>query len=410
MANLDLLYILNRQYETIGLIDQYYSLIWTTRFRGEGEFEIELPPSTDALYLLQMGNYVQDPNDTETLMIVQDITIETDFEDGSRLKVKGYSLESILRNHIVQKPYVSEDKVDYISFIRQVLTDNLVSPTNEAQKIPGLVIDQKSISSPVPNLETTLALAVDGDNIYELVDEAAEYLDLGWRIRPLYSTKGMRFEFYLGTDRSYAQLINPWVVFSPSYDNLISSNYFTSLENYANVAYVKSPEGGTWEQDESGEITPLADIEDGGGGSGGGGGGTSYPIKISRGQYYITVFESAEEPSGFDRHAIFLDYSSEFQWYDEENNKVLTEAEMTELLRAKALVELGQHKKTEAFDGEVETLRQFVYGVDFEIGDICQMKNEYGRECAIRVSEVVQSVDEGGYSLVPTFTNVDWHS
>lgn len=388
---LEIVYVLNRDYETVGLIDQYYSLIWTHRFRGEGEFELELPPDPANRVLLQLGRYLQDPSDTSVLMIIERLEIDSNVEDGAKLKVKGRSLESILHYHICQVVHNGEEKVNQITLVQTVLLENLVNPTNVAQKIPGLDISQKAISIPKPNVELEQARLIDGNNIYDLIDEVTEYYDIGWRIRPDYQTKKMIFEFYDGIDRSYAQTLYPWVVFSPSYDNLISTNYYISNEKYYNVAYVKSPESNAWEIDDPHE--------------------SGKKLKVTRTQFYITVYAGATEPSGLDRRAIFLDLSSELSWeIEEKEDEFYTVEQMQNLMRTRALTELAEQKQTEAFDGEVETLRQYQYGVDFGIGDICQIKNEFGVERAIRVSEVVQSMDDNGYSLVPTFVNVEWHS
>lgn len=388
---LEIVYVLNRDYETVGLIDQYYSLIWTHRFRGEGEFELELPPDPANRVLLQLGRYLQDPSDTSVLMIIERLEIDSNVEDGAKLKVKGRSLESILHYHICQVVHNGEEKVNQITLVQTVLLENLVNPTNVAQKVPGLDISQNTISIPKPNVELEQARLIDGNNIYDLIDEVTEYYDIGWRIRPDYQTKKMIFEFYDGIDRSYAQTLYPWVVFSPSYDNLISTNYYISNEKYYNVAYVKSPESREWEIDDPNE--------------------SDQKLKVTRTQFYITVYAGVAEPSGLDRRAIFLDLSSELSWeIEEKEDEFYTVEQMQNLMRTRALTELAEQKQTEAFDGEVETLRQYQYGVDFGIGDICQIKNEFGVERAIRVSEVVQSMDDNGYSLVPTFVNVEWHS
>lgn len=51
---------------------------------------------------------------------------------------------------------------------------------------------------------------------------------------------GYFFQFSLrrGADRSYNQLANPWVVFSPGYENLIRTDYLNSNAAYTNVALV----------------------------------------------------------------------------------------------------------------------------------------------------------------------------
>lgn len=47
-----------------------------------------------------------------------------------------------------------------------------------------------------------------------------------------------------------------------------------------------------------------------------------------------------------------------------------------------------------------------VNGQDFFIGDIVQIKNEYGMEAKSRVSELVLSQEETGEAVYPTFTSI----
>ena len=46
------------------------------------------------------------------------------------------------------------------------------------------------------------------------------------------------FKLYAGADRTYAQTENPYVVFSPKFENIANSNYLESKKEYKNVALV----------------------------------------------------------------------------------------------------------------------------------------------------------------------------
>lgn len=48
----------------------------------------------------------------------------------------------------------------------------------------------------------------------------------------------------------------------------------------------------------------------------------------------------------------------------------------------------------------------FRYGEDFFNGDIVQIANEYGHETQARILEIVQSEDENGFSVYPTFKTI----
>jgi hypothetical protein len=54
-------------------------------------------------------------------------------------------------------------------------------------------------------------------------------------------------------------------------------------------------------------------------------------------------------------------------------------------------------------DGSVEHTTQYVYGVDYFLGDLVTVINKYGIQIDVQVLEVVEVWDENGYSCTPTF-------
>ena len=46
-------YVLNRSFQTVALIDDYISLIWTQRYNKRGDFEIMVKASRENLAILQ---------------------------------------------------------------------------------------------------------------------------------------------------------------------------------------------------------------------------------------------------------------------------------------------------------------------------------------------------------------------
>jgi hypothetical protein len=48
----------------------------------------------------------------------------------------------------------------------------------------------------------------------------------------------------------------------------------------------------------------------------------------------------------------------------------------------------------------------YLYGVDFYMGDIVQMVTEYGLEGKVQVMEIIQTQNETGISIYPTFRNI----
>ena len=85
------------------------------------------------------------------------------------------------------------------------------------------------------------------------------------------------------------------------------------------------------------------------------------------------------------------------------NNGEITEQEYEAALAAEGTQTLAEHTVTESFEGEVNYQTPYVYKTDFFMGDIVEVVNEYGISATPRISEVIESEDETGHSIIPTF-------
>lgn len=374
ITNLDIVYILDREYTTVGVIDEYYSLIWTTRFRGAGEAQLELPASRGHVDDLVMGRYLMLPSDPDTLMRIETIQISDSFEDGAVLTITAYGLEHILSQRVAHRINAAL-KTNPALIIKGLLNDNAVASENTKRNFPKLTLG--AFLEDVPE-DKWLTYYIDGDNVYELIDNFCNHADIGWRIKPNYTTKGMVVETYRGKKRTYDQTDNPWVVFSPSYDNLISSNFIENSSTKYNTVMYKGPD---------------AYYDDG---------------KELRSEIRGSDWNTTSEPSGLDRREVFFEDNTAWQDPDSASGDLYSQSAMAEMVKGNAKKALTDAIEKDAFEGEVDTLRQFTYGVDFEIGDICQMSTDYGIDAVIRVEEVVQSKDNEGYKLTPTFVVLEW--
>lgn len=344
--------ILNPQFETIAVIDAYESLIWTDRYNTYGDFELYCPMDTALLPYLKQDNYFWQ-RDSEHTMIIEDITIDSDTEDGNHLVVTGRSLESILERRIVWRYTVLTGNLQ--NAIQQLLNDNVINPSDTSRKIEGFSF----VASNDPKITgLTIDAQYFGEELYTVIRDLCDEHNIGFKI---VLTEDNKFEFslYAGVDRSYAQSENPYVVFSPNFDNIINSNYYSSNATMKNVTLV----GGDGEGSERKTVTV------------GSGSGLTRRELFTEGRIASTTTEGEELSE------------SEIQSQMEELGK-------------KALSERGL---TTAFEGEVETNKPFEYGVDFFIGDVVQLQNEYGIEGPAYIAELVFSVNESGRAVYPTF-------
>lgn len=80
------IYILNLNYQVIGIVDNYSSAIFTRRYWECGDFELYIKANNKSLETLQPEYYIQ--RDTY-LYVIESILLSTSQEDGDYLTV-GY--------------------------------------------------------------------------------------------------------------------------------------------------------------------------------------------------------------------------------------------------------------------------------------------------------------------------------
>lgn len=232
------LFLLNKDLEPIAVLDDYISLIWTDRYQKCGDFELVLPTSSKILGLIQQDYYLWNSN-SEHVMIIEKLLIESDVDDGSSMTVSGRSLESILDRRIIWG--LKTLSGNFQNGVQELLNENVISPSNASRKISNFVFEA-STDSAITDL--TINAQYTGDNLYDTICSICADRGIGFKVT-LSDDKKFVFKLYAGTDRSYRQNKVPWVIFSPKFDNLISSNYLESRSGLKNVTLVGGEGEGT---------------------------------------------------------------------------------------------------------------------------------------------------------------------
>ena len=347
--------VLNTDYESVAVIDTYESMIWTDRYNAYGDFEIYFAIDPKLLEFLKEDYYLW-LKDSEHCMIIEDIKINSDVEEGNHLIVTGRSLESILKRRIIWGQKVFTGNLQ--NAIQTMLLEAIISPSIAERKIDNFVF-QASTDSKITRL--TIDTQYTGDDLYTVIKALCEENNIGFKIL-LNEENQFVFSLYAGADRSYDQTENPYVVFSPNFENIINSNYFSSKANLKTVTLVAG------EGEGSARKTTIV-------GSG----------------------------TGLNRRELFTDARDVSS--DTEDG-TLSDAEYMEQLKSRGTKSLAEHIVTTAFEGEVEATRLFKYGEDFFIGDIVQIANEYGNEGSAYISELIISKSKDELAIYPTFKTI----
>lgn len=355
-------YVLDKNLKVQGICDDYKSIIWTPRYYAAGDFELYLPATEKNIQLLKEDFFVVRDKDLsldgstvirKNVMVIEKVQITTDVENGNYLTITGRCLKSLLARRVIWQQTTLYGLMELA--LRQLITDNAISPALTKRKIPNLALaDKKGFTDRIDR-------QVTGTNLYDFICEVCTTYSIGWEVY----TKDSTFivNFYKGIDRSYNQSTNAFVVFSPDLDNLLSTNYQYDKTNYKNVALV------------AGEGEGLD-------------------------RRTMTVGDA----SGLDRYEIYVDSrdtsSNDGEIGSTDYNKMLTE-------EGEEALSDDTNTITESIEGQIETSSNYRYEKDYFLGDVVQIINEYGIGMAARITEVIENEDDTGKNTIPTFSKVE---
>lgn len=383
--------ILDKNFQTLCVVDAFDSFIWTDRYNEPGDFELYFPADSTLLPYAVEDYYIWQEK-SDRLMVIESINIETSPESGPHVTLSGRSSECFLERRVVA--YRTTMNGNLQNAVERLLNENVISPSDAERKIPNV----RFIRNNDPRV-TALTCDVNllGEYVLDVIQDLCQTNSLGFKMTYNEEKGALDFTLYFGEDRSYQQEKNPWVVFSPGFDNLLGSNYLKSSVNLRTAAVV--------------------------------GGDANY----ERGQEVVDV-DWKPGLTGLDRREMFVDGSDielpnptvneesirerlERKGKSEAEIQAAIDAAMDEALtqttsvyrdqlQQKGLDELSKTYITESFEGEIEGKRQYKYGEDFFIGDVVQVLDAYGREASSRITEVVRSHDVSGEIMTPTFTTL----
>lgn len=355
--------ILDRNFIAVAVLDQYESFIWTDRYSASGDFEFYSPMQPEYLDILKQDYYIWQ-KDSEHTMIIDRILIESDIESGNHITVTGESLESILKRRIIWTQTNLTGNLQ--NGIQKLLNENIISPKIADRKIANFTF-KASTDPQITKL--TVDAQFTGDNLYEAIKSLCDKNNIGFKV-VLTEANKLEFSLYSGQDRSYDNATNPYVVFSPEFDNILNSAYSSTKKSLKTVALVAG----------EGEGADRKTLSVGGG----------------------------KDLDRYELYADSRDISSKI--YNEDGSTTtLTPDQYNAKLKARGeeKLALDENKTKTEFTGEAEATRMFRYNEDFFIGDVVQVANEYGQEGKARITELIFSTSSDGDSVYPTFEMIN---
>lgn len=350
--------LLRRQY----LVDDYISLIWTERFTTYGDFQIDITSTPSNRTLLSAGTLLAIEG-SYYVMRIESANDETN-TDGERIwEVKGRSLEAQLLSRVAKdslsdlttKPTWNITDTP-ANIMRTVFHDICVAGTLDPGDVFPFINDTTPFmpASNIPEPPDPLVETLSPTTVYDIETTIGTAWNLGFRILRQNDTANLYFDVYAGSDRTSSQSILTPVIFAPELDNFQNTSELTTIDTARNVAYVFSPAG------------------------------------------FQMVYGTNVDPdtSGFDRQVIYVDGSSVTSTNPDIDG---------------ALIQLGKaalndvaNQVFQGLDGEISQSSSYIYGRDYNLGDIVEGRNSDAVTNNMRVTEQIFSSDNTGDKSYPT--------
>ena len=343
----------NDTFTKIKVIDNATSVIWVKRFNAVGNFELYIRASTELLELFT-GDIFITRDESNVGMYVEKVQLNTDSENGDYLVITGRSAECILSWRIVMRVVYSSESTTAEYIIRNSIDKTLINDIIPNNNISWLTLGEDH------EWQDYITRQYTGKNVLDIVQDLCVTYNYGFEFE--WNGSGFTINLYKGTDRSYDQTENTYIVFSPEFENLGNTEYIQDTMNYANGAII----GGEGEGTER-----------------------KFAVVLPQG---IT---------GFNRRMIYIDAR-------QSSSDDLTESQYTDMLIAQGKEELEQRKITTSFNGEILNYNNYTYGVDYNLGDKVSIINEYGIRGNATITEITEVEDDTGYKLIPTLS--EWET
>lgn len=369
-------FTLNRNFQKEFIVDGFSSVIWTERYYGDSEVELNTSLTSRAISRLPVGTFLG-CSDSDEVMILETANMES-----GTFKQKGISLLSWLDNRFVRASAAHEDRYLYLTGpVGQLLWDLVYYFTNPDSPYLNGTIDI-GISNPgklaIPGIGLgdydesggDIIVGIPYGPLYKALKDLATTYEIGMKLTLDEVTDDsyfLGFRSYFGLDHTSDQSVNPVVRFSPDMESFTDIKELQSISGFKTLAYTFAP----------GNPGGLATVP-----------GVS---QLSGDQY-----------TGFDLRALM-----EFE-EDITTDQVGSDAGvLLDILNSRAQNALTNNRFAKVVDGEIVPESQLKYGIHYNLGDIIEVQGNSGTVNAARVTEYIRSQDATGEKAYPTVTVID---
>lgn len=345
------LIVLDENFDTIGSIPLFRTLIWVRRYEKLGCFE--LYTSKDYFDLLNTGKYLY-RNDAEELGVIDEVNYAQDENGGREAYAKGNFAEKLLTDRVIETMVTLSGNIE--TAMRSLVTRTAISPLDSDRTIKHLRLGK------ISGITGTVSMQTTGDNLSEKLYEMGNAQEISHRIRYDFQTNDLAFEVWQGKDRRDSQTVNSWAIFSNSFYNIRNVVYNRNSSSYKNFAYVAG---------------------------------------AGEGSDRIIVTVDLRQP-GEERKEIWVD-ARDLQQQDGNGNAISLSVYKEQLVQ-RGIEKLTEYRKVETVNSGVDSNANLVYKKDFDLGDYSTYINtEINIATDKRITEVMETYEGGATELTVTF-------
>ena len=415
-------------FKEVGLVTAYKSVIWDVQLYGLGEFDLVVPATDENLNLLKIDRFLCRAEDVQSgpiyknVMIIRNIDIEWNPDEGYMMHITGKSLKDILNQRIIWFQITATD-VELTELIADIIYQNIVDPVQYVHDmIAELTTEVNDAQQAALDAETAYDEAVaqygeDSDEAKEAkkaMEEAETYAErmtnrwenavedednqtgraipyfnqfmiwpsgitepefeeiqlhgeqIGNWMEKICTEYGFGWELEIASDSIGIQAIvgtnlSSTVIFSPDYDNLVNAITRFSTDNYHNGGQV------------GGEGEGLDQIK----------------VKIGN-------------KTGYNLYELYINGQGVSQ-----NAGDIPKSKYKKMLKQYGNTEIQRYIQWKFVEGSINPDGMFKMGVDYTIGDIVKIDPQKGVTGNFRLVEIIDSEDASGTQTVGTFEEVN---
>lgn len=351
--------ILQKCFRKIKEYDECIYCSFTKKFGSTGSFELEVYAKEENLEVLKKGNFVE-INDLNCF-VIESVNAKIDATYGYVLYARGRTISALLDRRIIWGTFSSTSTPGCL--MNDIVEANCVSPNNFNRAFPNFYTNRDDdLNGDVYSYQQT------GKSVLDALIEIYAATGVGFDVEFDVSNQKMTFCPVFSENRTINQNDNVKIIFSSDSEDLLSSDYFTSIQDFKNVALVAG--------EDSGELRKATSA------------GSSGSIGLDRYELYVDAR---------DLQSTLTDSNG--------NSWTLTDDEYIRTLVSRGNNKLLDYSEVQTFDAEIRQFGSIRYKLneDYFLGDIVTVVDKnLGLTVDAQITEVVESWKET-YSIEYTF-------